>query len=132
MACISRRRALARTGLVALLACPPVLTAARSKTRLDPVSLHTALRRFLADVDLGTLPWDHLGPGCWPPACRSACGLRRLVDWPGLVGGDWHSYLHRRRSADFELDRVVVVDGWVLSETEALACAELAAFEAES
>jgi hypothetical protein len=61
------------------------------------------------------------------PACRTAAaGLARELATAGGSVGSLRAELARRVRSDFAHDRVMLVDGWVLARSEALACAALA------
>lgn len=108
------RRALA-AGL-AVLAAPSSPGARALPGQAASSALTAALRDVLPpSLDAGALGrWLRAAhPACTPAECLVRAGVRDLATLPSRV------------AADFAAGRVVAVDGWLLSRTEAWLCAAI-------
>ena len=122
---ITRRRALAWTAGLGLIAAGPLsylAVDARTRARAG-----RRIREAFADPELAAL-----GRSCRRVMGGAGAALLLqplLAGWrdedPGLTVSGLGAYLRRKSREDYRTGRTVMVEGWVLSETESRLCAWL-------
>lgn len=92
----------------------------------------SAPRRFVPDADGGAdfhaLGRAYLSAG--GSRSRAAAFLQQATSIARHTGRPIGEIVRKRRAADFQSGRTVLIDRWVVAESEALFCAGLVIFEA--